>query len=202
MKTILIIVFLGLTQINLISQNYLFGSKSSGLHIAGLLGSSRGSTILGIRPGYTFTGKLTMGLVVGSENISDLDLNTTVIRPYIDFLALKQGENDVPISLNLGIHYQHNSFTKVPGLIFNTFGFSLNVLHAFELNQNTNIIPSLGVGWDKKTVSLSGYSGNVNAVSFGLSTAAKFNNLYLEPLISFYKGGTQFGLSIGIILPN
>lgn len=104
--------------------------------------------------------------------------------------------------MNLGIHYQHNSFPKVPGLIFNTFGFSLNVLHAFEGNQNSSIIPSLGVGWDKTTVSLSGYSDNSNTVSFGASTAAKFNNIYLEPLISFYKGGTQFNLSLGIIIPN
>lgn len=202
MKTILFIFLIGLFQGNLISQNYLFDSNSSGFHIAGLLGASTESTLLGIRPGYTFDGKLTLGLVVGSENISDLDLNSTAIRPYIDFLALKQGENDVPISLNLGIHYQHNSFPKVPGLIFNTFGFSLNVLHAFEVNQNTSIIPSLGIGWDKTTVSLSGYSGNVSTVSFGLSTAAKFNNFYLESLISFYKGGTQFNLSLGIILPN
>jgi len=67
---------------------------------------------------------------------------------------------------------------------------------------HTSIIPSLGVGWDKTSVSLSGYSGNVIAGGFGISTAAKFNNFYLEPLISFYKGNTQFNLSVGIILPN
>lgn len=102
MKTIFIIVFLGLTQFNLISQNYLFEPNSSGFHLAGLLGSSRGSTILGIRPGYTFNGNLTLGLVVGSENISDLDLNSAAIRPYIDFLAIKQGENNIPVSFEFG----------------------------------------------------------------------------------------------------
>lgn len=202
MKTILLIILIGLIQLNLYSQNYLFDSNSSGFHFAGLLGTSKGSTLLGFRPGYTFNGKLTLGLVVGSENITDLDLNSTAIRPYIDFLAFKQGENEVPISLNLGIHYQHNSFPRVPGLTFNTVGFSLNVLHSFEIAHRSSIIPSLGVGWDKTTVSLSGYSGNISAVSFGLSTAAKFNNLYIEPLISFYKGSVQFNLSVGIILPN
>jgi len=49
---------LGLTQFNLSSQNYLFDSESSGFHIAGLMGASNGSTILGIRPGYTFNVKL------------------------------------------------------------------------------------------------------------------------------------------------
>ena len=201
MKTISIIVLIGLIQGTLFSQNYLFDSKSSGFHIAGILGASTGSTLLGIRPGYTFNGKLTTGLVVGSENITDLDLNSTAIRPYIDFLAIKQEENDVPVSLNLGIHYQHNSFPKVPGLNFNTFGFSLNVLHTIEIS-NASIVPSLGIGWDKTTVSLSGYSGNVNAVGFGISTAAKFNNLYLEPLVAFHKRSTQFNLSVGIMLPN
>jgi len=201
MKTILFIILIGITQANLISQNYLFDSNSSGFHFAGQLGTSSGSTLLGFRPGYTFNGKLTLGLVVGSENISDLDLNSTAIRPYIDFLAIKQGENDAPISLNLGIHYQHNSFPKIAGLTFNTFGFSLNVLHAFEVSQNSSIIPSLGIGWDKTTVSLSGYSGNVSVIGFEISTVLKLTNFYLEPQISFQKGRTQFSLSVGVVLP-
>ncbi|MEO5583163.1 MAG: hypothetical protein ABIR66_10755 [Saprospiraceae bacterium] len=202
MKTILIIILFGLTYRNLFSQNYLFESNASGFHLAGQLGSSKGSTLLGIGTGYTLNGKLTLGLVVGSENISDLNLNSTAIRPYMDFLAIKQGENESPVSLNIGIHYQHNSFPKIQGLNFKTYGFSMNVLHEFELDQNNSLIPSIGIGWVKTTVSLSGYSGNINSVGFGISTTAKLNNFYLEPSISFQKGGSQFSLSIGIIFPN
>lgn len=124
---------------------------------------------MGIRSGYAFNGKLTLVLVVGSENIMDLDLNSTVIRPHIDFLTIKQGENDSPVSLNIGIHYQYNSFPKIPGLSFNTFGFSLNVLSSFEVNQNTSNIPSMDIGWDKTIVSLSG---------FGKCQFCRFWNIY------------------------
>ncbi|MDZ4707719.1 MAG: hypothetical protein SH818_04885 [Saprospiraceae bacterium] len=146
MKTILIIVLSSFIYGSIHSQNYLFEPNSSGFHLAGQLGTSSASTILGLGAGYTFNGKLTLGLVAGSENISDLDLNSTAIRPYIDLLAIKQGESDSPVSLNLGIHYQHNSFPKIQGLNFNTYGFSLNVLHEFELDQNNSLIPSIGVG--------------------------------------------------------
>lgn len=200
MKTTFLLLLLVVTG-ELLSQNYLYDKGTSGFHIAGQLGASRGSTLLGIRPGYTFNGKTTIGLVVGSGNITDLDLNSTTIRPYLDFLALKQDRN-MPMSLNLGIHYQYNSFPKIPGLTFNTIGFSLNALRSFDVGGNTQLIPSIGIGWDKTIVSLVGYSGNVSSIGFGLSTAAKFNNFYLEPLVSFQKGGTQFSLSVGVTFPD
>jgi hypothetical protein len=200
MKKSFIFILLTFTGCNVFAQNYLFEPNSSGFHIAGQVSTSSTSTILGIRPGYTFNGKITIGLVVGSENITDLNLNSTAIRPYLDFLALKQ-DRDIPLSLNLGVHYQYNSFPKIPGLTFNTIGFSVNALHSFDVGGNTQLIPGIGIGWDKTTVSLVGYSGNVSSIGFGLSTAVKFNNFYLEPLVSFQKGGTQITLSVGVIFP-
>lgn len=201
MKNSFIFILLFFKGGNVFAQNYLFEPNSSRFHIAGQVGTSPGSTLLSIRPGYTFNGKTTIGLVVGSENITDLNLNSTAIRPYLDFLAIKQ-DWDVPMSINLGVHYQYNSFPKIPGLTFSTIGFSINALHSFDVGANTQLIPSIGIGWDKTTVSLVGYLGNVSSIGFGISTAAKFNNYYLEPLVSFQNGGTQFSLSVGVIFPD
>ena len=64
MKTTFILLLLVVTGEPL-SQNYLYEKGASGFHIAGQLGASSGSTLLGIRPGYTFNGKFTLGLVLG-----------------------------------------------------------------------------------------------------------------------------------------
>lgn len=201
MKTTIILLSIVFTG-KLISQNYLYNKGSSGFHIAGQLGASSGSILLGIRPGYTFGGIVTLGMVLGSEHLSDVDINSTAIRPYIDYLVLKQGENDVPVSLNLWVHYQYNSFPKLTGLSINTIGFSLNILHTIEAGNSAIIVPSIGVAWDRSTLNLLGITASENSIGIGLSTAAKFNNLYIEPLVSLMKGGTQFGLSIGVILSN
>lgn len=199
MKPLFILLLIVFTGDYILSQNYLFDKGSSGFHIAGQLGASSGSTLLGIRPGYTFNGIVTLGLVLGSEHLSDVDLNSTAIRPYLDFMVLKQGENDAPVSVNLGTHYQHNSFPKLTGLSLSTFGISVNLLHSIEAGNSTLIVPSIGVAWDRSTLNLLGIKASENSIGVGLSMAAKFNNLYIEPGVSFRKGGTQFGVSIGVV---
>lgn len=200
MKTTIILLFIAFVQSSTFSQNYLYETGTSGFHISGQIGTSKSSTLLGISPGYTMNGKLTFGLTIGAENFSELDLNSTAIRPYLDLIPLKQGENNSPISLNLGVHYQYNSFPKISGLSVSTFGFSANLLHTIESGNSTLIVPSIGVGWDRSTLNLLGITSSENTIGVGLSTAAKINNFYVEPMVSFRKGGTQFGVSIGVVL--
>ena len=69
-------------------------------------------------------GKLTFGLTVGTENVTDFDLNSTSFRPYLDVMPLKQGENGSPATINLCVHYQYNTFPKLSDLSINTIGFS------------------------------------------------------------------------------
>lgn len=125
MKSLFVLLLLVVT-VELFSQNYLYKKGSSGFHIAGLLGASSGSTLLALRPGYTFNGIVTLGLVFGSEQLSDVDINSTAIRPYLDFMVLKQGDNDAPVSVNRGNIYQYNSFPKLTGLSISTFGIILD----------------------------------------------------------------------------
>lgn len=197
MKNILILILVFIGKI-LLCQNYLYESDHSGFHIAGQLGSSSGSTLLGIRPGYTYNGKTTLGLVIGAEHLSDVGLNTTAIRPYIDYLVLKENDNDAPVSLNLGAHYQYNSFPKQSGLSLSTIGFSINLLKNIEAG-NTLLLPSIGVGWDHSTLNLFGITASDNTIGLGISMAAKFNQVYIEPLVSIKRGGAQFGLSVGLV---
>lgn len=202
MKTIFIFLIIASIQGNIHSQNYLFESGTSGFHIAGQVGTSKSSTILAISPGYTMNGKLTFGLTVGTENVTDYDLNSSSFRPYLDVMPLKQGDNDSPISLNLGVHYQYNTFPKLSDLFIRTIGFSINALHEVELSQYNKFIPSIGLSWDRSTINLLGIKGSTNSLGINLSSAFKFNNLYIQPLLSISKGSTFLSLSFGVIFPN
>ncbi len=202
MKTTFIFLIIAFIQGNIYSQNYLFESGSSGFHLAGQVGTSNSSTILAISPGYTMNGKLTFGLTIGTENVPDFDLNSTSFRPYLDVIPLKQGDNDSPISLNLGVHYQYNTFPKISDLSITTIGFSINALHEVELSRYNKIVPSIGLSWDRSTINLLGIKGSTNSLGINLSSAFKFNNMYVQPLISISKGSTLLTLSFGVIFPN
>ncbi len=202
MKTIFIFLIIASIHGSIYSQNYLFESGSSGFHIAGQVGTSRSSTILAISPGYTMNSKLTFGLTIGTENVSDLDLNSTIIRPYLDVMPLKQGENGSLASINLGVHYQYNSFPKFLDLSINTIGFSINVLHSIELSRYNQIIPSIGLSWDRSTLNLLGITGSTNNLGINLSSAFKFNTMYVQPFLSISKGGTILSLSFGVMFPE
>lgn len=202
MKTTFIFLIIAFIQGNIYSQNYLFESGSSGFHLAGQVGTSNSSTILAISPGYTMNGKLTFGLTIGTENVPVFDLNFTSFRPYLDVIPLKQGDNDSPISLNLGVHYQYNTFPKISDLSITTIGFSINALHEVELSRYNKIVPSIGLSWDRSTINLLGIKGSTNSLGINLSSAFKFNNMYVQPLISISKGSTLLTLSFGVIFPN
>lgn len=202
MKTIFIFLIIASIQGSIYSQNYLFESESSGFHLAGQVGTSRSSTILAVSPGYTMNGKLTFGLTIGTENVTDYDLNSTSFRPYLDVMPLKQGDNRSPISINLGVHYQYNTFPKLLDLFISTIGFSINALHDIELSKYNKFIPSIGLSWDRSTINLLGIKASTNSLGINLSTAFKFNNLYVQPLISISKGSTLLTLSFGVIFPN
>ena len=202
MKLLFILLGIAFIQGITYSQNYLFESGSSGFHIAGQVGTSRSSTIFAISPGYTMNGKLTFGLTVGTENVTDLDLNSTIIRPYLDVIPLKQGDNGSPVSLNLGVHYQYNTFPKLSDLFIRTIGFSINALHEVELSQYNKFIPSIGLSWDRSTINLLGIKGSTNYLGINLSSAFKFNNMYVQPLISISKGSTFLSLTVGVMFPN
>ncbi len=202
MKLLFILLGIAFKQGITYSQNYLFESGSSGFHIAGQVGTSKSSTILALSPGYTMNGKLTFGLTIGTENVTDYDLNSTSFRPYLDVMPLKQGDNGSPISLNLGVHYQYNTFPKLSDLSISTIGFSINALHDIELSRYNKFIPSIGLSWDRSTINLLGIKGSTNSLGINLSSAFKFNNLYIQPFLSISKGSTLLSLSFGVMFPK
>ena len=200
MKNNLILLILFLSS-SLLSQNILFENNSSGFHLAGQISSNNGSTLIGISPGFTSNGKLTIGVTLGLEENDNLEGSSTAIKPYLSYLVMKQG-NDNPISVALNASFQHNTFSEYDDLSANTVGLGAGLFHQIKAGKNFDIIPGAGVGWGRRTVKIFESSESDSAISYGLNVTAKIKKFYVTPSLTFSEGNSHFDLIFGIIFPN
>lgn len=198
-KIVFFVLFVFINKLT--SQNYLFNENESGFHVFGQFTSNEGSSLIGISPGYTFNGKLTMGLTLGFEEDNESDFSSNAIRPYIDYLVLKQDNNN-PVSINLYGAYQHNNFPDFKDLKVNTVNLGLGIFHQLNLGTNFDLIPAGGVGWARSTANLWGASESESGINYGLSLTGKINKFYVTPGLSFSNGDTIFNLVLGVIFPK
>src|SRR5690554_3437551 len=84
---------------NIYGQGDLFISDLNGFHLSGQISSTKESTLIGISPAYSMNDKFTFGLTLGFEESKSFDFSSTAIRPYIGFMALRQGVKESPINL-------------------------------------------------------------------------------------------------------
>ena len=202
MKNFLLPILL-LASLNLLSQNYLFDTNSSGFSVGGQLTSNNGSTLIAAIPSYTSNGKLTFGFGIGYESNDDLDLNSTAIKPSISYLVLKQGENNNPVSVGLNGSFQYNTFSDFDGLTGNTIGFGASLHHEINASETVKIIPGGAVGWNKITIRQDGNNiGDDIGITYGILGTVAFNKFYVEPSLLFSEGNSVFVLSFGIIFPK
>ncbi len=201
MKILIISLFLFVFSIEIYSQNIFFKENESGFHVAGQFSSSDGSTLLGIIPGYTSNGKLTIGLALGFEENSSADISSTAIRPFISYLALKQG-NSNPVSVALNAGYQYNTFSDFDGLTASTILLGAGIFHQINAGNNFDLIPGGSVGWGRTTVKFQGSTEGESAINYGLSLSGKFNKFYVTPSLTFSDGNSNFDLLLGIIFPK
>lgn len=201
MKILILSLFLFVFSIELYSQNIFFKENESGFHAAAQFSSSDGSTLFAIIPGYTLNGKLTFGLGLGFEENSSADLSSTAIRPFISYLALKQG-NSNPVSVALNGGYQYNTFSDYDGLTAGSIRLGAGIFHQINVSNNFDLLPGGSVGWGRTTVKFQGLSESESAINYGLSLSGKFNKFYVTPSLTFSEGNSNFDLILGIIFPK
>ena len=143
-------------------------------------------------------------MAIGYETVDDLDISSTAIAPSVNYMVLKQGEDDMPISVNINAIYQYNTFSDLD-VTSNTVGFGLGIFHRLEASDNVSIIPGANIGWSKTTFNESGFldSPSNSNVGFTIHGSALFNEkFYITPILSFSDGNSSFGLRFGAIFPN
>lgn len=185
-----------------IHSQVLFEDGQSGFGLGAQFTSTNGSTLFGILPSYTITGRVNLGVTIGSESNDDLDLNSTAIRPNISYAAIRQGQNDMPINVVVTGAYQYNTFKDLD-LTANTIFFGLSIIHQVKATKNLDIFPAGGVGWQKISFNLLGFEEDSSSILYGLSSSFLFSKKFsVTPSLSISEGESVFTLSVGLLFPN
>lgn len=201
MKYLLLLPFL-LVCLEIQSQA-LFEKGASGFHVGAQFASTDASSIVAISPGYTSNGKVTFGITVGFESFDILTINSTGVRPYLSYLAIRQGENDMPISVGVSAAYQYNTFSDDLDLTANIISFGFGIIHEIEAGKNVKIFPGGSVGWERTTFSLPGFMEDSSDIFYGLSTTLLFAKKFsITPRLKFVDRDSQFHLSLGLLFPK
>lgn len=182
--------------ISLYSQNILFDQGQSGFHASAQFTSHEGSTLFGVAPGYTSNGKLTFGITIGTE--SNDDLNSTVIKPFLSYLLVKQGENDMPISVSGDAGYQYNTFSDLD-LTAGTIGLDVGIHHRIEASEIVSIVPGGTVGWARTTYKLGNSTTSESGIIYGIQASVLINQFYFAPYLVFSTGDSIFSLVLGYV---
>lgn len=197
-QMILLVFFIGSS--SLCAQSIHFDEGQNGFSLFGQLASNNGSTLVGITPGYTFNGKLSLNLGVGSESFDGLNMSSTAIISNISYLVLKQDDHNNPVSVQIGSSYQYNTFSNVDNLNYGTSSLYAAVYHEINTSSDIRVIPGAAVGYSRSRVNFENVNlGSVSAVTYGLNVSVNINDFIIQPALLFRDGNSVFHLQLGYV---
>lgn len=179
-------------------QNYFMLNDQSGAHANAEIAYNSFENFYAIYPGYTFNGRLTLGLGIGKNKDVVNKINSTLFRPYVSYLIIKQNEEYFPVSIDLNIGYQYNYVTQV---IFNSRSvlFGGGIFHEITPLGNVKIIPAVVVNGSKPTSGPNTQFRETVVMSYGVQTSLVWNDYNLTPKFSLSEGIATISANLGII---
>ena len=179
-------------------QNYIMDDDQTGFHAGVQISFNTFENYYAILPGYTFDGRLTLGLDVGKTKDMVNFINSTAIRPNVSYLLIKQQEDEYPISLEVNMGYQYNYVTRFD---FNarSVQFGLGAYHEIKPLDNVKIIPALLIEGNKTTTGLNPRFDESVFFSYGVQTTIVWNNYYITPKLISFDGVSTVGVKLGMI---
>ena len=201
MKSALIsinIFLLLLIQIDAFGQNYLMSDNHSGLHAGAQFSYNTFERHYAFLPGYTFDGRLTLGFDLGKTNDVVTKTNSTVLRPNISYLLVKQGIEGPPVSIDLNAGYQYN---WLPQIQFNarSVQFGAGIFHEINPIENVKVIPSFFFEGNKSTTGVNPTFDEGVTVLFGAQVSIVWNQYYLTPKYFSFDGISTITVKLGMI---
>tara|TARA_Y100000385_G_C12945427_1_gene573087 strand:- start:136 stop:756 length:621 start_codon:yes stop_codon:yes gene_type:complete len=206
MKKLLSIVFVSVAFMTISNaQNFLFDEGQSGFHVGGQVVSYDGGGLIGIIPGYTSNGIMTISFGLSLEDNNDGFGSSTGIGPSISYLAVKQDDKN-PVSVGISSGFQYNTFSDANGLSATFIRLGGFVTHKIAASETINIIPIAGIGWVRAQLNFEGSDVEFIAeedIGYSIGCVAQFNNkFYITPTLSFSDGNSQFQLLFGMTFPK
>jgi len=203
----LFIFLLFFYSINSFSQNYLFDIEESGAHIGiqfernayqFLFNNSTfqgGSTSVGLVAGYTIKGRLTAEVTIGLIDYIPFDVILEGFEsfaiPRVSYLLLKEGVNNAPVSLGLGLSAFINYSRKYAEPL-DIYRVSPELTAYKQLSENENFIFIAGVGGSFDFID--------SEVLFAVQTSFLFPRFYITPSIKAGRQNRFFGAQMGFFI--
>lgn len=180
------------------SQNYLMEDQESAFHTGVQISQNTFENYYALLPGYTLDGKLTLGFDLGKTKDMVNGINSTVLRPNVSYLILKQGTEGPPISFDINAGYQFNYVSQVA---FNSRSvqFGVGVYHQITPLENVKIIPGVIVEGNKTTTGLNPRFDESVFMSYGAQVSIVWNNFYITPKFISFDGITTISIKLGMI---
>ena len=198
MKIILSIILL-VFSIQLFSQNYLIPEDTSTFHGAVQLSTSNFENIIALLPGYTVKGRLTFGVDLGKGKDKLNRLNSTIIRPNINYLFVKQEEGQSPASVNIEAGYQYN-ILQATSFDARAVQFGGTIYHELGLGQEFKLIPHVGILANRTTIKNNSVQQESATIIYTIGITMQWTHVYFQPKFIKNDGLTALSLNVGYIL--
>lgn len=177
------------------AQNFLIPNDHSRFHAGAQLTTSTFENIVALLPGYTYDGKLTLGVDIGKGNDKLNFLKSTIIRPHIGYLLIKQDGDKFPVSINVEAAYQYNILTTTSEHT-RSVQLGIGIFYELPLLEELKIIPFVSFFGSKVTVNALAegetfiYKGGFNLV---------WQNYYITPSYLRNNGLAAISLNVGLL---
>lgn len=182
-------------------QNYLMEDGHSSYHAGVQISRNTFENHYAVLPGYTYKGRLTVGFDLGKTKDVVNKINSTVFRPNISYLILKQSEDGPPASFDINVGYQYNYVSQ---LTFNTRSvqFGAGLYHQISPLENVKIIPAIFFEGNKATSGPNPLFQESVFFSYGIQASIVWNNFYITPKFILFDGITTLGVKLGMIFES
>lgn len=184
------------------AQSYYLNESNSGFNLGASFSDQKESSYFSISPGYTFEGRAHIDLSIGLGNLKSYNQKSTSISPSISYSILKQGIDNIPISLTSSLFYAYQVLDNIDNLSINSFGAGLGLHHKFNISESFSIIPGGYMSWQRSTLYYLGESENSSGFYFALDAALLFKVFYIGPHLDISKNGTSFAIEFGLVIPR
>lgn len=180
------------------SQNYLMSEEHSSFHSGVELTYNTFENFYAAQAGYTHKGRLTLDFELGKTKDLANGINSTVFRPGIHYLILKQDEDIMPISLDINMGYQYN-YLAFLNTTAKSLQFGVGLFHEVRTLYNVKIIPAALVEASKSTTGVNPVFDDSIYMSYGIQATLMWNNYYITPSFVSFDGVSTLGVKLGLI---
>jgi hypothetical protein len=196
----------------------------SGFGISGGFASNEDASSFGATAGYSVKGMFDFGLSFARVSFEDeladaegnpSELSATAISPHVTFHAIKQEPDKFPLSIALGVSYEHDSYSSDAlddfdlTLSANSWLFGGSVYSNIKMTPNFQLQPRGGVTYISTKSKLEDDAGNsisdtesTTLFGFGLSLIFKTsenNRFIVSPGVGISDDNTTFSVGAGFV---